>query len=179
MDNTKLWLSLKEDNPMLFQEWRDEQNIDVRSCQFSGSGLMHWAAHLGAVAIMDDLLVEIPVDTPDNDGERPLQAAARAGALNSVDFLIKAGADLNSRSNDGRTALMTAAARKQNACAKRLLVSGADTSIPDEAGYTVYAYARTKEMSDLLKQYGGPEYSVVVSAKKRVRKKERVRMMAS
>ncbi len=177
MDNSKLWLSLKEDNVELFQEWREEQNVDVRTCQFSGSGLMHWAAHLQALTVMEELLEDIPVDTPDNDGERPLQAAARAGALCSVDFLAKSGADLNLKSNDGRTALMIAAARKQNACARRLLVLGANAKETDKNGYTVHAYARTKDMADLIEEFSPrEEASTVLKAKKKAVKKRPQRM---
>ena len=74
-----------------------------------------------------------------------------------VNALLAAGADVNASNEDGRTALMLAAAAGRAAAVKSLLRGGANVSAQDKDGKTALMlatkFART-EVVKLLKQAG-------------------------
>jgi len=79
-------------------------------------------------------------------GATPLQGAAwKNDNVAVIDTLLKAGADINAKSNDGATALMIAALYNPNPeVILELLKAGADAKIKDNSGKTAFDYAQTR-----------------------------------
>ncbi len=73
------------------------------------------------------------VDVRDNDGVTPLKVAA-ANNYSVLEALIKSGADINAKSNNGGTPLMSAIG---SASAMKLLIAhGADVNAKNNDGWT-------------------------------------------
>jgi Ankyrin repeats (3 copies) len=91
----------------------------------------------------------------------PLLRAAELGEPDSLEILIKAGANVDAESSGGTTALMLAAQSGVPASVKLLLASGANAGKKDEFGKTAVDYARSGEENSLTEEqwpdpYGGP-----------------------
>ncbi len=97
-----------------------------------------------------------------NNGARPdtLRSAAGRTALHVAaayyaceilcDALLRAGADINARTNEGATPLMLAAKSAKLRLVKFLLQKGADPLLKDNKGKTAYDYALTADaLTDL------------------------------
>lgn len=82
--------------------------------------------------------------------QNALMKASANGHGQVVDILIKAGADLNAKDKDGKTALMFATINKKTAVAKMLLDAGADKSLRDNDAKTAKDYAIIYYAKDLL-----------------------------
>lgn len=76
--------------------------------------------------------------------------AVDAGDFRSVERLIKAGADVNSRDGDGITALMYAAWQGHDQVIKVLLSHAADPNIQDDFGWTALMHAARYNQMDVL-----------------------------
>ena len=73
-------------------------------------------------------------------------AAAYNAAAEVTRALIRAGADVNARADDGITALMKAAMANENLeVIMTLIEAGADGSAVDEAGKTAFDYAEDND----------------------------------
>ena len=84
-----------------------------------------------------------------------LYIASRNGNLNMVKYLVEHGADVNIQNRWGETALYQASNRNGHLDIIRYLVEhGADVNIKDEDSKTVLHWSKTKDVKDLLKQYG-------------------------
>lgn len=79
--------------------------------------------------------------TATNDGVSALYAAASNGYLAMAEFLIRAGARLDSSDHDNITPLMAAIVRRNWAVAQRLIDAGADVTKVDHVGATLRDYA--------------------------------------
>jgi ankyrin repeat protein len=107
------------------------------------------AAQQGSAAIIERLVgaraaPNDPVNLV-NAGETPLMHAARAGSVEAVKVLARAGADLNAKEAwNGQTALMWAAAEAHGAVVETLLELGADVHTPSNAGTTPFLFAVRK-----------------------------------
>ena len=66
----------------------------------------------------------------------PLTEAAYNGRTDSVKALLEAGANVNTKDKDGRTALMWDTEDKYPDCVKTLLEAGADVNVKDKDGKT-------------------------------------------
>ncbi|MDZ4657091.1 MAG: ankyrin repeat domain-containing protein [Bythopirellula sp.] len=83
----------------------------------------------------------------------PLTAAVESGSLTSVKELLKAGAEINVRDEDGGTPLMIAAACGHVDIVKELLQRGANPKLKDESANTALFLATDKnhiEVCELL-----------------------------
>ena len=83
--------------------------------------------------------------------------AACWGEQETVETLIKAGADVNAKKYSGRTALMWAAFNNYKEVMDALIRAGADVNTKDERGHTVLMYAtfnNNKETVDALIRAG-------------------------
>jgi len=107
------------------------------------------AAKQGNPAIIEQLL-KAGVDPNDpinfaNSTETPLLHAARAGNIDAVNLLIRAGAKVNAREGwNGQTPLAWAAAEGHAAVVQALLDGGADIHERSNAGTTPFIFAVRK-----------------------------------
>jgi hypothetical protein len=93
----------------------------------------------------------LPVDGVPGD-RTPLQAFAHQGVHRTVAWLIAHGADVNARTQGGRTAAHLAAERNTGPKTLALLVeAGADLSARDEDGHTPLDIAQVNEKVRLVK----------------------------
>lgn len=70
-----------------------------------------------------------------NGTTNPICRAGYLGFMNIASLLLKAGADVNQRSSDGRTPLMWAAFRNNEKMCNFLLENGADMHLEDNTGW--------------------------------------------
>ena len=83
-----------------------------------------------------------------NDGrESLLHLAARYNTVESVSGLLKGGADLDSRDNNGCTALLVAVYKTYFQLASLLISAGADLHVADDLGRNVLHYACRRDRS--------------------------------
>ena len=67
-----------------------------------------------------------------------------------LEYLIKNGADLNSKTNDGNTVLMWAVWKEHEKVVKILVENGADKTAENYFGDTVFSLARGKNNQILI-----------------------------
>ena len=80
-----------------------------------------------------------------------LHAAAAKGDTVEIDRLVQAGADLEARDGNGRTPLMVAAFRRDDAAAKVLIDAGANLNALDHQSYDVITIAAVLDDLAMLK----------------------------
>ncbi len=124
------------------------------------------AAATGKINNVIRLLAREPetVNTYSADGFQPLGLACFFGHYDIAEYLIKAGAIVNSKSNNGLKAapIQSAAAGGHRKIVKLLLDHGADPNIREQGGYTpLHAAAQNgdEEMIRLL-LYGGADLTI-------------------
>ena len=78
--------------------------------------------------------------------------ATRRGLLDIVNLLLAKGADVNSRDEDGRTALMWAADSESDSSetVKSLLIKGANPNAGDKDGATALSWAKKRGETPLV-----------------------------
>lgn len=87
-----------------------------------------------------------------DDGITPLHLAAYPSM---VELLVKRGAEIDSRSNDGSTPLLTQAAEAEGIDVMRTLLElGEDPKAKDRAGYTAADIARSRQEDEKLEPLG-------------------------
>lgn len=86
---------------------------------------------------------ENPIKTTQNAPFHPIHMAARLGHPAILQTLIDSGCDLNSRAENGDTALMIAIRYKQEKCLQVLAKAGADLSMVNSAGQSASLLARS------------------------------------
>lgn len=106
--------------------------IDTRDIE--NWSTLHEAVKAGdeRIEILNYLIDEckFDVNTVDDDGWTPLHVAARFSSTKAVGILIKAGCDVNARTEDNETALLLASAQASGAeVLRKLLANGADLSL--------------------------------------------------
>jgi ankyrin repeat protein len=119
------------------------------------------AAKSGDLAKVKDLVATDAalVYAHDSDGSTPLHCATWKGHLETVAFLLSAGANVNAHnSNDhwGTTPLHAAAHANQTAIAKLLIEHGADVNAKDLNGKTPMhhtTFHKAKAVARLLQNY--------------------------
>ncbi|BAT87959.1 hypothetical protein VIGAN_05138400 [Vigna angularis var. angularis] len=99
-------------------------------------GALHFAAREGQTAVCEYLLTDLnlPVDSPDDDGETALIHAARQGHTGTAKYLIDYGADPTIASNLGATALHHAAGIGDTELLKYLLSRGFSPDLESDSG---------------------------------------------
>lgn len=133
--------------------WLLDQGVPAGDAHFAAA-LGHLQRHgRGAYDIAEVLLDwGVPVDGSVPIGRTPLQAFAHQGDHRAVGWLIAHGADVNARSETGRTAAHYAAERNTGPKTLALLVEhGADLTARDAEGHTPLEIARFNEKRRLVK----------------------------
>jgi ankyrin repeat protein len=115
-----------------------------------------WAAFNGHTPVVGYLLLQgAKLDAKDENGRTSLMYASSGPYSETVEFLLKKGADVNLQGTlEGFTALMTAAAEGQVEVVRVLLSHGADAKLKDVDGDTAESFASQKGHSavvDLLR----------------------------
>jgi ankyrin repeat protein len=80
--------------------------------------------------------------------------AAKKGSNAKIKELIKNGVDINSKNEDGKTALMLACLNRYIVAVTTLLEAGADTNLRDRNNRTALMMSSTSKIYDLLLEYG-------------------------
>jgi cytohesin len=89
-----------------------------------------------------------------NAAETPLMHAARAGSVEAVNLLVRAGAKINARETwNGQTALMWAAAEGHTGVVQALIDGGADPSARSNGTTTALLFAVRKGNIDTVKAF--------------------------
>ena len=107
--------------------------------------------------ILDNGLVDVNAKW---DGKTPLHVAVRGGNIALAEYLISAGADVNTKDRYGDSPLHYATYRDNEEIAKLLISAGADVNAKNDIGMSpleVAVYRDNVEMQSLLKQHGAVE----------------------
>ncbi|XP_002737915.1 fibronectin type 3 and ankyrin repeat domains protein 1-like [Saccoglossus kowalevskii] len=109
-----------------------------------GSTPMHWAVDSANTQLLRWIILDgCPVDIRDrNSGWSPLMRACTLGGNTEVaKTLINAGANVNTKDNDGKTPLMIAALNGHLSLVELLIQKGADVHVKNEFGKTAIDFA--------------------------------------
>lgn len=132
--------------------------VDARDSR--GNTALLYAAHYSNGPVMKHLIdAGADVKAVNAAGESALILAARAGEsapgwplvgrvrdmVGPIDLLVAAGVDVDSRDQEGRTALMNAVLSGRGEIVARLVHYGADVDLRDKAGQTALVHAATRE----------------------------------
>jgi ankyrin repeat protein len=115
-----------------------------------------WSALMKAVYQGNTACVEALAGQSHQEVNRALLVAALAGQRDIVQVLLKNGAEVDTRADDGRTPLMLAAGKGDNDLVSALLADGADPTLVDQLGATPGALAMAKGYNDLAKRLRQP-----------------------
>lgn len=80
-----------------------------------------------------------------------LHAAAASGNVGDIDQLVKEGANVNARDGNGRTPMMVAAFRQDDAAVRALIEAGANLNALDHQSYDVVTIAAVLDDLDTLR----------------------------
>jgi uncharacterized protein len=107
---------------------------------------------LGALALSGGAAIAQTPPTPaELSAYRGLHAAAARGSDEDIRRLAQAGADLNTRDNNGRTPLHVAAFQGHGAAAQALITLGADPALLDDQRYDAVTIAAVRDDMPTLK----------------------------
>ncbi|XP_051010616.1 ankyrin repeat domain-containing protein 53 [Acomys russatus] len=114
-----------------------------------GFTAIHFAAQQNRLSCLQVLVEEykIPVDLPTSNGQTPLhllvtQKNDRADTIPCMDYLLKKGAHINSRTCQGSTPLHLAARNGLLGCMKVLVRNGANVHARDAVGHKPIDYCK-------------------------------------
>lgn len=97
---------------------------------------MLWAAENGEIVILRELLTKQPglVHVQDSDGYTPLHRAAYSNHVDVISYLLSIGANVNTKTQLGWTALHSACNWNNYMAAARLLAADADPGALSDGG---------------------------------------------
>ncbi|KAG0740430.1 hypothetical protein G6F57_004835 [Rhizopus arrhizus] len=116
-----------------------------------GFNALHLAVHSSqALLVLYLLYLDMDVDVADNvGGHTPLMWAAYQGHAQSVDLLLRFGANITITDHAQLTPLHWAAVRGNKMCIRKLLEYGADVNAKDQTGKTVMDFIREKKLEKI------------------------------
>lgn len=107
-----------------------------------------WASTYGHTRVVQALLKAGAAVYNKDDSWPALVAAARGDHTETMDVLLKAGADINMRAYDGRTALMYSARQGKIKSVRFLIERGAELNLKDENGTALSAAKKSTQIID-------------------------------
>lgn len=129
-------------------EYLIEQNAEKFKKNFSGYTALHWSAYTGRDECLTMLLSDIssntklsPLEYQTEDGKTALHIASLRGHLNFIKRLLSLGADLNSVSSNGWTALHYALTSNQKDVCRFFLSQNINAKTEDAQGKNVFDIA--------------------------------------
>ena len=131
-----------------------ESGADVNAADPSKSlTALHMAAYNGHSKIVELLLEhDATIDCRDSEGKTPLTHACTGPFAETVEILVKAGADINAKeSTESFTPLMMAAGLGQTDVVKVLLRHDADKSVVDDDQESAIDHARNGGHAEIVK----------------------------
>lgn len=108
----------------------------------SRDDLFNLIARADAAGLRQALAEGADAGARDGFGMSLLYHAAQKGALEMVELLLEAGAEVDRSSDSGNTPLMAAAARGHAEVVQRLVAAGADTEHRNTWGINAYQWAK-------------------------------------
>lgn len=145
--NTLLMIAVRNGNEGLAEYLlKNRANPSMRN-KYGDSALL-MATMAGNLRLVKDLVVAGA--SVSGKGWQPLHYAAVSNRSEVTDYLLKAGAPIDAKAPNGRTALMLAVQEGHGDIARKLLQQGADASLVDGDGMTAAAIAAAKGKSDLV-----------------------------
>jgi hypothetical protein len=108
----------------------------------------------GSIECIKYYLSQLPPETINTmvrmDGRTLLQAAAIYNQAESIEALLKFGANINGINNSGQTALMMAIQNNNPVIAELLITSGANIDLKNNRGQTALDLATKHKMNDII-----------------------------
>lgn len=151
---TNRWISTQR--IAMPDEQRFEQIMREHSRRMSTS-TAHEAAEHGEVGRLAEILssdpAQVKVPLRKDYLDQPLHRAAWGDQRRTADLLLRYGADVNARGDQGFTPLHCAARKGSTEVAELLLKVGADATLKDDRGQTPLDVSTTESMQDLLRQH--------------------------
>lgn len=141
---------------------RDEAT-DAHAGNVRGQTRLHLAAMIDNVAIVHMLIdggADVNATDPGN-GIRPLHISATKGCVNVCEFLLRHGADMDTQTAAGDTAMHLAAANKHLDVVSLLLNCNADPNIRNNAGFSAEQIAGARGCTTivaLIQQHASNEW---------------------
>jgi uncharacterized protein len=130
-----------------------ESGTDVNARYSDGTTALHWAAHHGNVAVVEQLIAAgAQVNVMNEYGSTPLAEAAVSGNAAIIRALLEAGADPESPNADGQTALMVVARSNHVEAARLLIEHGADIDVREQwRQQTALMWAAAQKQPEMVK----------------------------
>lgn len=121
----------------------DAETIRSKHLGRSGDTLLHYAARLGHVDIVEYLVKRLHMDLEvyNNDYKRPLHEAASMSHQICVSFLLREGAKVDCLKKADWTPLMMACTRRNLGVIQELLRYGADPTLKNKDGWNSFHVA--------------------------------------
>lgn len=133
----------------------EQKGNDVNKLTHDARTYIFWSAARGNLAIVEYLLSKgARLDLVDSHGSTPLGFAANAGQANTkiYDALVRAGADIKQKNQDGASLLLTAIANDKDFALTNYFISkGLSLQDTDAAGNTAFNYVARSGNIDLMK----------------------------
>jgi uncharacterized protein len=132
---------------------------------FSGDGwtALHLAAAFGtpeAVRLLLENGAQVDAVSKNPQTNQPLHAALALGRnQETIELLLKEGADPNARQTGGFTPIFSAAAANRRDLAEILIARGADPTIQNDFGQTASGFARERNHTDLADRLEALKFS--------------------